>query len=108
VPESETSSETKDALPEKSLACELGIREDLVTRAMLASIAYFIYDLWAMFTVHTMREKERRGIKNANKILTKVPYNNNMNKYKYVLIVYDYTFEIKLGGLINEKSLFTF
>ena len=60
--ESETSSEPNDAVPEKSATGELGVREDLVTRAMLASIAYFIYDLWAMFTVHTMRDKERRGI----------------------------------------------
>ena len=33
----------------------LGLRNDFVTRAMLASIGYFIYDLWAMFKVHSLK-----------------------------------------------------
>ena len=36
----------------------LGIRNDFVTRAMLASIAYFVYDLWAMFKVFTKKKRD--------------------------------------------------
>jgi hypothetical protein len=36
----------------------LGIRNDFVTRAMLASTAYFIYDLWAMFRVHSLKRRD--------------------------------------------------
>jgi hypothetical protein len=31
---------------------------DIGTRAMLASIGYFVYDLWAMFRVHRVKVQD--------------------------------------------------
>ena len=50
-----------DVISEQKSTEQLGVKNDLVTRAMLASIAYFIYDLWAMFHVFTLKSRDYKG-----------------------------------------------
>ena len=50
---------------------QLGVRNDGVTRVMLASIAYFLYDLWAMFHVFTLKSRDHYGKKQCHQSMDK-------------------------------------